>query len=57
MKSVIEKWVGPIDNMEEEFDQIDSNDGGQILFREFVLWCLSRNLDLDDDITDSDDSD
>ena len=57
MKSVIEKWVGPIDNMEEKFDQIDSNDGGQILFREFVLWCLSRNLDLDDDITDSDDSD
>merc|ERR1711893_370762 len=32
MKSVIEKWVGPIEDMEEEFNKIDKNGGGQILF-------------------------
>ena len=32
-----------------EFDSIDKNGGGQILFNEFVDWALSKNLDLEDD--------
>ena len=31
---VIEKWTGEeYDDMESEFDNIDSNDGGMILFQ------------------------
>ena len=36
--------------MEEEFDKIDANGGGQILFSEFVDWALAKNLDIEDDI-------
>ena len=50
IKSSIEKWVGPIDDWEAEFDKIDTNNGGQILFKEFVDWALEKNLDLEDDI-------
>ena len=32
-----------------EFESIDKNGGGQILFAEFVDWALSKNLDLEDD--------
>ena len=56
MKSLIEKWVGPVKDMEKEFKKIDTNDGGQILFKEFVIWALSKNLDLEDDDS-SEDSD
>merc|ERR1712106_669112 len=38
IKKSIESWVGPIDDMETEFDKIDTNGGGQILFSEFVDW-------------------
>lgn len=55
MKDMIEVWVGDIPDMEAEFNKIDTNGGGQILFTEFVLWALSKNLDLDDD--DSSDED
>lgn len=78
IKSAIEKWVGPIEDMEAEFDkvfinydltlhplllifltialirqfvfQIDTNNGGQVLFTEFVDWALEKNLDLEDDV-------
>ena len=33
----------------QEFESIDKNGGGQILFAEFVDWALSKNLDLEDD--------
>ena len=46
---VIQKWVGPIANPDEEFHKIDKNGGGQVLFDEFVSWAFSRNLDLEDD--------
>lgn len=49
IKSAIEKWVGPIDDMEGEFDSIDTNGGGQITFTEFVEWAVSKNLDVEDD--------
>lgn len=50
IKETIERWVGPIADMEEEFASIDKNGGGQILFNEFVDWALAKNLDLEDDV-------
>ncbi|TRY81163.1 hypothetical protein TCAL_16785 [Tigriopus californicus] len=50
IKDTIKKWVGDVDDMEAEFDAIDKNGGGQILFSEFVDWALEKNLDLEDDI-------
>jgi len=50
VKSTVEKWVGPIEDMDAEFDAIDKNGGGQILFNEFVDWALEKNLDLEDDV-------
>ena len=48
-KKMMEKWVGPVESMEKEFDKIDSNKSGKILFSEFVDWALSKNLDIEDD--------
>ena len=36
--------------MHAEFDRIDTNNGGQILFSEFVDWALEKKLDIEDDI-------
>ena len=56
-RPVIEKWTGEeIEDMEAEFDAIDTNDGGMILFQEFTVWAFSKNFDLEDDI-DSQDED
>ena len=30
IKAAVEKWVGAIEDMEAEFDKIDSNAGGQV---------------------------
>ena len=50
-RPVIEKWTGEeIEDMEAEFDGIDSNEGGMILFQEFCNWAFSKNFDLEDDI-------
>jgi len=49
LKAAIEKWAGPIEDMGEEFDKIDENGGGQILFNEFIDWALAKDLDIDDD--------
>merc|ERR1712117_410910 len=38
IKPVIEKWVSGIEDWDAEFDSIDKNGGGQILFAEFVDW-------------------
>ena len=40
--------------MEGEFDSIDTNGGGQILFNEFIDWALSRDLDIEDDVEPED---
>eukprot|EP00095_Tigriopus_kingsejongensis_P009679 maker-scaffold84_size396325-snap-gene-1.14 protein:Tk09679 transcript:maker-scaffold84_size396325-snap-gene-1.14-mRNA-1 annotation:"flagellar calcium-binding protein" len=50
IKASIEKWVGEVEDMGAEFDKIDVNGGGQILFNEFVDWALAKNLDLEDDV-------
>ena len=49
LKATVEVWVGPIADMGAEFDTIDKNGGGQILFDEFVDWATSKNLDIEDD--------
>ena len=49
VKSIVELWVGPIVDMAAEFDTIDKNGGGQILFDEFVDWATAKNLDIEDD--------
>ena len=36
--------------MVAEFDIIDKNGGGQILFSEFVDWAIEKDLDIEDDI-------
>ena len=51
------QWVGPIEDLDAEFDAIDTNSGGQILFTEFVDWALAKNLDIEDDDDQSDDHD
>ena len=50
VKAAVEKWVGEIEDMDAEFDKIDANGGGQILFNEFVDWALEKNLDIEDDV-------
>ena len=41
--------------MEAEFDLIDTNEGGQILFNEFIDWALSKDLDIEDDVEPEED--
>jgi len=48
-KLMIEKWVGKLDDPVAEFNKIDGNGGGQILFDEFCDWSVAKHLDLDDD--------
>ena len=33
IKAAVEKWVGPIEDMEAEFGKIDANGGGQVRFK------------------------
>ena len=44
------QWVGPLGDMEKEFEAIDTNHGGYILFSEFLSWASNKNLDIEDDI-------
>ena len=54
VKAAVEKWIGEtLEDMEAEFDNIDENGGGQILFGEFVKWALDRNLDIEDDVDEA----
>jgi len=53
-KAALAKWVSePIEDAEAEFDKIDENKGGQILFSEFIQYALSKNLDLEDDVDEA----
>lgn len=46
--------MGPLDDLEAEFDKIDTNGGGQILYSEFMAWALAKDLDIEDDIEPED---
>lgn len=45
----MEVWVGKIEDAEKAFKEIDTNNGGSILFDEFCNWAIKKNLDLEDD--------
>ena len=48
---VLQRWGVSLTEEEAktEFQIIDDNGGGYILFDEFIVWALQKNLDLDDD--------
>jgi len=53
-KEAMNKYIkDPIKDFEAEFDKIDENKGGQILFKEFIQFALDKNLDIDDDIDEA----
>merc|ERR1712168_1457204 len=53
-KEAMNKYIkDPIEDFEAEFDKIDENKGGQILFKEFIQFALDKNLDIDDDIDEA----
>jgi len=43
--------------MVAEFESIDTNEGGMILFKEFCTWAFSKNFDIEDDIDSQDEGD
>ena len=45
---MIQRWVGPFDP-QTEFQKMDYNRGGVILFDEFCVWSFQKSLDLEDD--------
>ena len=48
-QEIMERWVGPIEDIDAAFDDVDLNGGGMILFNEFVRWAIKKALDLEDD--------
>jgi len=53
-KAAMAKWMKEVpEDLEAEFDKIDENSGGQILFKEFIKWAISKNLDLEDDVDEA----
>ncbi|KAK3251352.1 hypothetical protein CYMTET_39307 [Cymbomonas tetramitiformis] len=45
----IKSWGLDIADPEAEFQIIDANGGGMVLFIEFADWAIKKNLDLEDD--------
>ena len=46
---IMEKWGVKISNPQEEFNKIDNNKSGNIMFEEFAEYAIKKNLDLEDD--------
>ena len=46
---ILEKWGVKISDPVKEFNKIDTNHGGVIMFDEFCSYAIQRNLDLEDD--------
>ena len=44
--TVLSKWGIDIRNPEMEFRKIDTNNGGYVLFDEFVDFCIRKSLDI-----------
>eukprot|EP00090_Calanus_glacialis_P011767 TRINITY_DN20162_c0_g1_i2.p1 TRINITY_DN20162_c0_g1~~TRINITY_DN20162_c0_g1_i2.p1 ORF type:complete len:189 (-),score=61.92 TRINITY_DN20162_c0_g1_i2:146-712(-) len=52
-KKVLERWLGPREDWEEEFNSIDMTNkkgDGNVLFREFFDWALNKNIDFQGDM-------
>ena len=41
--------MGPISDIDAEFDLINKDGGDEILFAEFIDWALGKDLDIEDD--------
>ena len=41
--------MGPISDINAEFDLINKDGGDEILFAEFIDWALEKDLDIEDD--------
>ena len=53
-KAAVAKWVKEVpEDFEAEFEKIDENKGGQILFKEFISWAVGKNLDIEDDVDEA----
>merc|ERR1712241_1667766 len=48
VKNILDKWTESCDDLESEFSRMDTNGGGQIMFSEFVLWALEKNIDFEE---------
>ena len=46
---MMEKWGVKIKNPKDEFEKIDKNKSGNIMFDEFAEFAIKKNLDLEDD--------
>eukprot|EP00954_Amorphochlora_amoebiformis_P023098 1357876-Amorphochlora_amoeboformis.AAC.1 len=46
---LLHKWGVKIDDPEKSFKEVDTNNGGKILFSEFAAWALKHSLDLEED--------
>ena len=46
---ILEKWGVKISDPEKEFNSIDTNKSGSIMFDEFCEYAIKKNLDLEDD--------
>jgi Ca2+-binding EF-hand superfamily protein len=45
----LQNWGVKIENPEETFKEIDTDNGGRIRFDEFCKWAIKHNLDIDTD--------
>lgn len=50
----MKKWGVIIKDPKAEFESIDANKGGSLLFDEFSHYCITKSLDLEDDDEDED---
>jgi Ca2+-binding EF-hand superfamily protein len=46
---LIEKWGVKIEDPKKTFKEIDTNNGGEILFDDFCHFAIKKNLDLEND--------
>jgi len=51
---MLKEWGVTVEDPKAAFDEIDSNDGGQILFAEFCAWAMKKGLDYDKDLESGD---
>lgn len=47
--SLLEKWGVKVKDPQSEFNKIDTNHGGVIMFDEFCQYAIDKSLDLEDD--------
>merc|ERR1740124_1690094 len=51
----MKEWGVTVEDPKAEFDAIDENDGGYVLFGEFCAWGMEKGLNYDSDFETGDD--